>query len=245
MFPLAAIGAGLNIVSGLMGSSSAKKAAQEQQRRMQQAMGVQQNVYDQARADNSPYARLGEFGTNALLDSLRSGDMTRRFTAADMYDDPGYQFRLDEGKKALQADLSARGARYGGTALKALERYAQGYASDEYGKAYGRFTNDQDRGFSKLMGVTGVGENAVGRNMAAGQNYAGAMTSLLTGMGDSAAAGRIGSTNALTQGIGGAYNAVMDNEILNRLRPPGSYAGGNFANVGNRQPGYDDYRWGG
>jgi hypothetical protein len=229
MFDLGTLGAGLNIVSGLFGSSSAKKAAQEQQRRLQQAMGIQQGVYDTARADNAPYARLGDYGTNALLQGLQSGDLTRRFTADDLGQDPGYAFRQAEAEKAMRNQLSTQGSTLSGPALKALERFRQGFASNEFNNAYGRFTSEQDRAFSKLMGVTGVGEGAVSRNQQAGQNYAGAMTGLLTGMGDAAAAGRIGSANALTAGLGGAYNAFMDNELLKRLpQPKPKYAGGNF-----------------
>ena len=55
--------------------------------------------------------------------------------------DPGYQFRLDEGMRALERGASARGGLLsGGFSRKAL-RYASDYASNEYGKVYDRIAN--------------------------------------------------------------------------------------------------------
>jgi len=55
--------------------------------------------------------------------------------------DPGYQFRLDEGMRALERGASARGGLLsGGFGRKAL-RYASDYASNEYGKVYDRIAN--------------------------------------------------------------------------------------------------------
>lgn len=51
---------------------------------------------------------------------------------------PGYQFRLDQGKQALERSQSARGGLLGGRALKELEQYSQGIASDEYGNYIGQ-----------------------------------------------------------------------------------------------------------
>ena len=59
-------------------------------------------------------------------------------TAADMANDPGYQFRLDQGNKALQASAAARGTLLSGGTLKALDQYNQDYASGEYGNVYNR-----------------------------------------------------------------------------------------------------------
>ena len=47
--------------------------------------------------------------------------------------DPGYQFRRQQGEEAIMRQASAQGGRMGGGTLKALADYNQGLASQEYG----------------------------------------------------------------------------------------------------------------
>jgi hypothetical protein len=53
-------------------------------------------------------------------------------------EDPGYGFRLSEALRALKNSSAAEGLYRSGGAQKALEQYASGLASQEYGAAYGR-----------------------------------------------------------------------------------------------------------
>lgn len=59
-------------------------------------------------------------------------------TAETMQQDPGYQFRLNQGMNALQNAAAAKGSLRTGGAFKALMGYGQDMASQEYGNAYGR-----------------------------------------------------------------------------------------------------------
>ena len=52
--------------------------------------------------------------------------------------DPGYQFRQDEARKALEASALARGSGMSGATLSALQRQSQDLASQEYGSAWNR-----------------------------------------------------------------------------------------------------------
>ena len=52
--------------------------------------------------------------------------------------DPGYQFRQDEARKALEGSAAARGALLSGGNLKALQSRSQDLASQEYGQAWNR-----------------------------------------------------------------------------------------------------------
>lgn len=56
----------------------------------------------------------------------------------DVFNDPSYQFRLNEGLKALERSAAARGTLRTGNTLEDLMRYGQDYASTEYGKAVDR-----------------------------------------------------------------------------------------------------------
>ena len=60
------------------------------------------------------------------------------FDPADLYSDPSYQHRLDEGRKGVERAGSRRGMTLSGRALKEMDRFSQDYASTEFPKAYQR-----------------------------------------------------------------------------------------------------------
>jgi len=55
--------------------------------------------------------------------------------------DPGYQFRFQEGQKAIDRSASASGHSLSGGAVRKAIRYGQGMASDEYANVYNRISN--------------------------------------------------------------------------------------------------------
>lgn len=72
-------------------------------------------------------------------------------SAEDVFNDPGFRFRSDEGQRALERSAAARGlARTGGT-LKDLSSWAQNFASQEYGNVFDRalqsFVTNRDTAF--------------------------------------------------------------------------------------------------
>ena len=83
--------------------------------------------------------------------------------------DPGYGFRLSEGMKALERSAAARGGLMSGGTGKALQRYGQDLASQEYGNAFQRF--QQDRAARAGLGQMEYGRFAdeQARRMGAGQ----------------------------------------------------------------------------
>lgn len=104
--------------------------------------------------------------------------------------DPGYQFRFEEGQRALDRGAAARGGLLsGGYARKAM-RYGQGFASNEYTNVYNRISNiagmgqvaNQSAGGATMQAGAGMG------NAAANKGYAGAYASQMQG-------------NAITEGI--------------------------------------------
>jgi hypothetical protein len=58
--------------------------------------------------------------------------------------DPGYQFRLDQGRKALEASAAHKGTLRSGATLKGLMDYGQGAASQEYKNVYDRKKQSYD-----------------------------------------------------------------------------------------------------
>ncbi len=206
---LMAASVGASALGGMMGSSSAKKAARQQAAAMREATALQSRMYDTTRNDLSGYR---DIGGSALGEMNRVGlpEMTRSFTASDFVKDPGYDFRMQEGQKALERSAAARGGLMGGAAGKALSRYGQDYASNEYQNAYNRFGQDRDQRFNKLSSLANMGQSAAAQTSQAGQNYANQAGDAIMSNGNAQGAASIASgnawTNAINQGIG-AYGA--------------------------------------
>jgi len=146
------------------------------------------------------------------------GSLMRDFSMADYEADPGYQFRLSEGEKAIQRAASAAGRSDSGRAYKDLMRFNQGEASQEYGNAFRRFYTMRDAKLNPLQSLAGVGQTATNASAQAGQDFAsGAGRALgaygqsaganITGAGNAQAAGRLMQGNALQNGINGAVSA--------------------------------------
>ena len=199
--PLAA-----TVASSIFGSRSAKSAAQTQAAAADRATDVQERMFNKQVELQEPWRQAG---VNALA-KLQSGNI-------NMYEDPSYKFRLGEGLKALDRQAAARGGLISGGALKAAQRYGQDVASQEYGNIWNR-----------LASQAGIGQTAT--NQLAGQagQYGTAAGGLMTDAARARASGYVGSANALNQAIGGAGNAYMQNQILNRLfaqqqQPTGGY----------------------
>lgn len=120
------------------------------------------------------------------------------FGASDLLNDPGYQFRLEEGKKAIERSAAARGTLMSGRTAKELERYGQGLAADEYADSYNRalnefrqeydiFNNNQSNRFNRLQALSGGGQvqaNNLGSHAAVG---AGSLANILGNQGGTAA----------------------------------------------------------
>lgn len=170
-----------------------------------------------------PYAQQGQ---QAL--GLMAGLNQEKFTFNQ--DDPSYQFRLQEGLKALEKSAAAKGGLLSGGALKATNNYAQNVASTEYGNAFNRFLDDRGQRASILQGQIGVGANAsdrMGQNLMGAHRYAG----------DANMAGEQYAGNARigASQFGGAmrFNAV--NQAVNNQLDASRYAGNAYMGIGNAQ----------
>jgi hypothetical protein len=92
--------------------------------------------------------------------------------------DPGYQFRLNEGTKALERSAAARGMLFSGATGKGLTRYAQDYASNEYDKSFNRLGVLSGSGQVATRDINSAsgafGANAANNIMASGRDRASA-----------------------------------------------------------------------
>jgi hypothetical protein len=245
--PIGAIaGAGASIIGGILGSHAASDAAQKQANAAAQAAQVAQNnqnlstnyqtgVARQQTGLLSPYANAGA-GTVGTLASLLQpgGQLTQGYgaftppTGVTEQNDPGYQFRLQQGLQALQNSAAARGGLLSSGTAKAINDYAQNEASNEYGNVYNRALNtygtnfntyntNQSNLYNRLAGVSQLGAQSgsslggllqSGAGNIAGINNAasGQIGNAYQNQGAALASGIIGSSNAWQNALGGVAN---------------------------------------
>ena len=252
------------------GATSSREAALIQAAAAEQALRLQKQLADEQVLRNAPTVQAGDTARNRMLDLIglsgRTGaagygsanqpfsmagfdpnSLMRNFGAADFQTDPGYNFRLSEGLKALDRQAAARGGMMSGAALKAAGRYGQEAASQEYGNAFNRFqtnrasqaglfTDAYNRNrtrqldeFSRLGGLMTSGQNAAagtGASQAAfGSNAANlmsqgaqAMGQGVIGAGQATAAGQMGAGNTYNNAIQAALQGYQNNQMMDLFR---------------------------
>jgi hypothetical protein len=98
------------------------------------------------------------FDMNAWLQGQgkATNALTRDFQMSDYQEDPGYQFRLAQGNRGIEASAAARGNTLSGATLKALSEYNSGQASQEYQNSVNRYNTNRNN-------LQGVAYNAQGQ----------------------------------------------------------------------------------
>lgn len=150
------------------------------------------------------------------------GSLAKKFGMSDFETEPGYQFRLSEGQKALDRAQLARGGFLSGAAMKAAQDYGQNIASDEYGKVYGRFRDYQDSLYNKLAGMSNQGMGAVNSGAQNNQNYANQMGNIYGQAANARAAQYVNQGNQFSQSLGSLFGGSQ----YGNSSTGGAYGGG-------------------
>ncbi len=127
---------------------------------------------------------------------------------------PGYQFRLNQGLQGIDRSAAARGGLNSGAALKALQRYGEGLASEEYGN----FAN-------RLASLIGLGQTAATTTGGWGINTGQNLAQNLANIGASRGSSYANQANMWGQGIGGAANAFSNYWAGRPQSAPSTYNG--------------------
>jgi hypothetical protein len=214
--------------SALVGAYSAKKSASAQQKAADEAAQVQREIFQKQTELAEPFRQAGITSQNELMRLLGiGGDATaadygmlaRGFRPQDLEMEPGYQFRLREGMKALDRRLSAGGRMFSGGALKAGQQYGQELASQEYMNAFNRAQAQLGTRLGALGSLYGAGQAATQQvGQQAGQ-YGENVGNLLMAGGAARASGYAGMANALNQALGTGINYYQGQQWMNRIYP--------------------------
>ena len=201
------------IGSAVLGAASSRNAAKTQANAANQAAGLQQQQYEQARADQAPFRAAGEQALNKLIPL---SDYTK-FGMDQFQQDPGYAFRLSEGQKALDRSAAARGGLISGSALKAATRFGQDMGSQEYQNAFNRYQTERSAQLNPLQSLAGLGQSSTNFVNTAGQNYANNAGNAMGAAAQANASGYMGQANAMGQGVSQYLGYQSNNNLLNAL----------------------------
>ena len=104
--------------------------------------------------------------------------------------DPGYNFRFNEGVRAMDRSAAAKGNLNSGGQFRKMTRYGQDYASGEYQNVYNR-----------IASIAGLAQTAISNNNAVTANLGAQGAGALGDSGYAQAAGTIGQGNSWMRGI--------------------------------------------
>lgn len=198
-----------NLGTNFFGDNATDKAIKAQTQGTNQANAVLGGAYGVQNDLLNPWAQTG----TKSMTSLANNDFMNNWQQ-----DPGYQFRLDEGNKAINAAASARGLGNSGATMKALARYGQDYATGEYDKVY-------NRNYNRLSQLAGFGQDATNSMVNASANYGNSVSNNYMGLGNANAAAQVAQSNRfnnlLGQGAQGATMALMasDERLKTEITP--------------------------
>lgn len=261
---VAGVGAAGSIASGVIGANAAGNAADAQTQAAnhaadlqaqasKDALDFQKQQYETSQAQAAPWLKAGTTALDQLSTGTAPGGSlvtpySGTFTAPTditMQNDPGYQARLKLGTDAIQKSAAARGSVVTGGTAKALDTYAQDYASNEYSNVYNRaltdyttkyntYNTDQANQYNRLAALSGVGQTTASQLATSGQaasnnvssnliNTASNVGQQINNAGAATASGYVGAGNAWSNGISGIGSNVSNFALLNMLRQNGGY----------------------
>ena len=217
MIPAAILG------SALLGGSSARSAAKTQADAARQAADLEYQQFREGVKLQEPWRQAGMTALNKLLPL--STEYTP-FGMGQFMQDPGYQFRLTEGLKALDRQAAARGGLISGAALKGAQRFGQDFASGEYQNAFNRYQAERQARLGPLQSLANVGQTTAQQIAGQGQQMATNVGQAQTAAAQARASGYAGMSQAATGGLQQYLNYsqqqqqnALTQQLINQMSP--------------------------
>lgn len=221
----AAAGAGVGAIGGFMGARSANKnanAAAELLRMYSERAGTQyQNALGQMTGTLNPFIQMGdrtmadaETAARTRIDPTLTG-----FSLENYFNDPAYQFQLEQGTQGINNAAAARGNFFAPATMQKLGQFQQGLAATGYEDAFSRYMQEsqglygqqmgsQQQLFNQLSGLLGYGAGASGQ-LAQGQFQTGqSMGQNQLQLGSDLANLRLGRQNPWQNALQGAISGA-------------------------------------
>jgi len=207
----AALGVGTSLYGSKINSDAIDKASGLQADANSQALAEMKRQFDIGQSNLQPWLSSGKTALGQLgALTAPNGELNKPFDMNQFHDDAGYRFRLGEGEQATNRAAAARGGFNSGRTLKELQRWSQGLASDEYSKAFDRFTTTNQNKFNRLAALSGIGQQTASQLNSSGNNYGANVANTLTSGANAQGAAAIAGANSRTSGYTGAAGSVMN-----------------------------------
>lgn len=123
-----------------------------------------QAAYDTIKNQLNPWIQTGT-AANQQINALMSG--SPQDVQAYLESTPGYAFRRDMGRQAVERSAAGKGNLASGETLVDLDRYGQGFASDEFNNAFNRLMTLSNQGLATSGTLAGY-RDTLGQRKAGG-----------------------------------------------------------------------------
>jgi hypothetical protein len=206
----ALIGGVTSLASGAMAADASKKATKAQTTAADKNIAYAKEQNATNTANLAPWMEAGKAALERINTGIANGSFDiSKYGMDDLIKDPGYQFRLDAGIKALEGSAASRGKLLSGDQQTGLIDYAEKSASQEFGNAFARTQAERDATFNRDLALSGNGQNAAGAIVGANQNLTSTVTGQETAKGTAAATGAINVANAWTGALSGVAQSAQ------------------------------------
>jgi hypothetical protein len=199
-----------SFIGGMIGQQGAQGGGDMAWGAANQANQQTLNQIKANRAQSSPWTGSGTSALGKITNLLGLGELTQEGNndgiywvkgdnakglqtnaLADFQTTPGYQFRQEEGTKALDRSAASKGSVRSGAQIKATQKFGQDIASEEYGNYLSSLFNLAGMGGQAQQGTAGVNSQLTssGSNMLyqggvqRGSAYAQGANALASGIG--------------------------------------------------------------
>lgn len=186
--------AAIGVASSLSQAEDAEDAAYAQQQSAQQGISEERRQFDAIQKLIKPYVDAGQPALTGQQDLLGlNGNNAQGAAISNIQNSAGFQSLLKQGENSILQNASATGGLRGGNTQAALAQYSPALLSAAI--------NDQ---YSKLGGLTNLGQNSAVMQANAGQQSTNSIVQLLQQQG----AAKAGGLLAEGKGEAGAWNSV-------------------------------------
>jgi hypothetical protein len=177
------IAGGASILGGVLGGKGAKKAAKAEVALGRDALALQEKMFNKVWDGTAVGRELGQKSMGDAYAMLQPG--------YDYKTSPGYDFRFDEGQRAVESSAASKGMLMSGGNLKDLVRFGDGVASADYGDSFNRYST-----------LAGLGNASMNTGANAASNFAQGGANTLQGIGQAKASGYAGMNQAIQGTLG-------------------------------------------
>lgn len=237
--------AATSLASGMMAADGASSAGATIGKAGAAGSSFLSGLLDEVRRQTTPWIERGNEANSALFNlmglekggpgalnswMLKPFDMTQK----QVEESPGYQFRKDQGLKAVQNSAASKGLATSGHAMKGAADFATGLASAQWQQDFNNYWANRMNVAGLLTGVSNSGLQAQGQFGQQAAALGGGSANMGMQGAQGQAAGQMGAANAMASGVSNAGSAAGSTMMMSNYMDMLKGSGGSM--YGQPQP---------